>query len=179
MDGTSVKRAISLWPPWNDFIARGFKKIETRSWRCPGRLPRVLAIHATVYMPDLTDILNGPDGPHYRAALEALGCPVERSPLSGRWVAGLAALPRGAIVATARVVECVRTELLVASSAYHLSERERAFGDYAAGRFGWILDGVQPIDPPIPCRGHQSIWEVPADIEARIQAALGGSSAGA
>ena len=37
-------RALSLWQPWASGIALGAKRIETRSWSTPYRVP--IAIHA-------------------------------------------------------------------------------------------------------------------------------------
>jgi len=35
---------------------------------------------------------------------------------------------------------------------------ERPFGDFTPGRFAWLLDNIQPVDPPIPARGRQGLW---------------------
>jgi hypothetical protein len=45
--------------------------------------------------------------------------------------------------------------------------RER-FGFWWAGPVGWVLEDVQRLPEPIPCRGAQGLWDVPADIAARI-----------
>lgn len=45
------------------------------------------------------------------------------------------------------------------------------------GRFGWCFDEVVPVDP-VPCRGAQKLWRVPADetelVRARFRAARRG-----
>ena len=33
------------------------------------------------------------------------------------------------------------------------------YGDYSPGRWAWRLTDVKPIDPPVPARGRQGIWE--------------------
>jgi len=36
------------------------------------------------------------------------------------------------------------------------------YGDFTAGRFAWLLSGVEPVDPPVPFRGGQGLtrsWE--------------------
>jgi hypothetical protein len=32
------------------------------------------------------------------------------------------------------------------------------FGDYTPGRFAWLLADVEPLDPPVPARGRQGLW---------------------
>jgi hypothetical protein len=38
-------------------------------------------------------------------------------------------------------------------------EDERPYGDYAPGRFAWVLADVKVTDPPIVATGHQRLWE--------------------
>ena len=38
---------------------------------------------------------------------------------------------------------------------------ERAFGDYAPGRYAWVLADVLPLPRPVPWRGEQGLFEVP------------------
>jgi len=32
------------------------------------------------------------------------------------------------------------------------------------GPFGWVLSDVVVLPAPVPCRGAQGLWEVPADV---------------
>lgn len=68
--------------------------------------------------------------------------------------------PLGAIVAVAEIVGCHRTEDIRDS----LSEEELGVGDYSPGRYAWELINVEPIEPPIPARGYQGLWEWTGDI---------------
>ncbi|HEX8400484.1 MAG TPA: hypothetical protein VF628_02145 [Allosphingosinicella sp.] len=43
---------------------------------------------------------------------------------------------------------------------------ERLYGNYAPGRFGWVLDEIVPLDEPIACRGAQSFFQVPDHLFA-------------
>ncbi|MCF6467326.1 hypothetical protein FAF44_02715 [Nonomuraea sp. MG754425] len=36
------------------------------------------------------------------------------------------------------------------------------------GQVHWLLAGVRPLAEPVPCRGRQSLWEVPPDVEAAV-----------
>lgn len=35
---------------------------------------------------------------------------------------------------------------------------QATYGDYAPGRFAWLLDGITPLPEPIPAKGGQRIW---------------------
>ncbi|MEQ1862876.1 MAG: ASCH domain-containing protein [Chthoniobacteraceae bacterium] len=130
-------KAISLWQPWATAIAVGAKSIETRGWFTTHRGP--LAIHAAKT-----------DTPELREFFALGRCAV----LSRAGYATFDDLPRGAIVATCRLVECLRTEDIA-----DLSGRERSFGDYTPGRFGWVLRDIVKLETPIPARGAQQLWD--------------------
>lgn len=36
------------------------------------------------------------------------------------------------------------------------------------GPFGWVLEDVVAI-APVPCRGFQKLWRLPADVEAEVE----------
>ena len=56
----------------------------------------------------------------------------------------------GAIVATAQLVDCVR----VAELPPELRNHHEANGPWC-----WILTGIEPLEPPCPCRGARGVWE--------------------
>ena len=37
------------------------------------------------------------------------------------------------------------------------------------GPYGWVLADVVPVDPPIPCRGRQGLWQLPPEVEAELE----------
>jgi len=128
--------------PWATLVAIGAKCIETRSWSTSYRGP--IAIHAAKSMP--------------RYALAAfLSEPFYNETLVPAGIYSSSMLPRGAVIATARLVEVCSTTGL----ADEILRRgyERAFGDYAAGRFAWFIADVEPLDEPIPAKGALGLWE--------------------
>lgn len=138
--------ALSLWQPWASLIALGEKRIETRSWGTPYRGP--LLIHATKKSPkDAYELCY--EYPFAEA-------------LARRGIAWPGALPRGAIVAVADLVTCIRLDddLTVRDTLLvpFAREYERHFGDYAIGRHAWVLGRVRPVDPPIPTGGGRGLW---------------------
>ena len=45
---------------------------------------------------------------------------------------------------------------------------ERAFGDYAPGRYAWLLSDVRALPEPLPARGMPGLWQPDAQTEAAI-----------
>lgn len=130
-------KTLSLTQPWASLVAVGAKRIETRSWYTSHRGP--LAIHAAKGFP-----------PYARDFAEEL------MPFRALSRNGLAAgdLPLGAIVATCRLLRCIRTEEIG-----NISGQEREFGDYTHGRWAWVFEDVERLPEPIPVRGSLGLWD--------------------
>ena len=144
-------KALSITQPWASLIAQGAKRIETRNWSTTYRGP--LAIHASKGLPTwVADVVR--DNPAFTSALGDLFDPHGRT---------LGDLPRGCIIATCRLIAV----FLISSDStgwyfghsYPITEKERSFGDYAPGRYAWLLDDVKPLDVPIPATGRLKLWE--------------------
>ena len=136
-------RAISLHQPYASGVALGLKRNETRHWPTKYRGP--LAIHAAQRTTrDVREVFERIVAECDRAAYERIDtlceCDFDR-------------LPFGAYVCTCVLADCVRVE-----DFPRVSERERLFGNYAPGRFVWVLDRITPLPSPIPARGRQGFW---------------------
>ena len=137
-------RAISLWEPWGTAIAKGLKKIETRHWSTDYRGP--IAIHCAKTTVATNALWSGADTWEQKAMLDALAEVGVTNPSH---------LAFGCVVAVCMLVRVVRVESLGGISA-----TERIFGNYEAGRFGWMLENVRPLAPQ-PFRGAQGFFTVP------------------
>lgn len=128
-------RALTLWQPWAHAVAHLGKRIENRPWRpWPSIVGQVVAIHAAAKV-SLAD------------EAEAAAFIRQRT---GHVVPG--GVPRGAIVATARVMG------VVTASA----------SPWFMGPYGWTLDDVIALPAPVPCRGAQGLWPVPPEVAAQV-----------
>lgn len=149
-------RAISLWQPWASAIPAGLKTIETRHW--PTRRRGPIAIHAAKRRIDSAMAVELADHPIVSSFFRAIGIDcigdVNRT------------FPFGAIVAVANLVDCVPTE-----SMTEVSSSDYQFGNFAPGRFAWRLDNIHRVDPPIPLKGRQGIfdWDEPDYITEIIR----------
>ena len=140
-------KCLTLTQPWATLVAIGAKRIETRSWRTSYR--GSLAIHAAKGFP--------------KWARETCKEPEFACEL------GPDALPIGAVIATCRLISCIPTrelqenrvievDYLAGCGDFVLDDKERAFGDYALGRWAWLLADVQACEP-IPAKGALSLWD--------------------
>lgn len=140
-------KCISLTQPFASLVALGVKKTETRSWRTWHRGP--LLIHAAKAFPRWArDLCN--KEPFAAALLEAgYADPGHVSVDPGR-------LPLGKIIAVCNLKHCVR----IGTPGIDLPppEPERSFGDYAPGRYAWMLADVQPLSQPIAATGSMGLW---------------------
>lgn len=59
-------------------------------------------------------------------------------------------IERGVILCVVNLVACVQfPNPRVSPDAY---------GDYTAGRYGWIFENVRRVEPPIKAKGMQGLW---------------------
>lgn len=156
-------KVLTLTQPLATLVAIGAKAIETRSWRTHYEGP--IAIHAAKGFPDDSQSL------------------CHREPFVMRLIdAGFnkaADLPRGAIIAVADLVFCVPVEAIEQRwqqpgrfAQQFPEDRERAFGDFSTGRYGWLLERVTGLRAPIPCKGAPRLWTPTEDISAAIETQL-------
>lgn len=161
-------KAISLWNPWAALVALGEKRIETRSRRTTFR--GELAIHATKVMPREAKALIREEPFRTRLAWHGITADNETQ----------ANLPRGAIVAVATLIDVVPTSHDILNARIELqgyrwdvTPQELAFGNYAPGRYAYLLAGVTRLLEPVPCAGSQVVpWIVPPAVERQVRAQL-------
>lgn len=133
---TETIKAITLWQPWATLIALGLKKYETRSWLTYYRGP--LVIHAA----------NRKMTPAERSLLERIKSIPTVSDLPNP-----EDFPLGAIVATAKLVDCIPAGEFIPDLL------EKQVGNFAHGRFAWKLEDIKPLDIR-NVKGHQGFWTI-------------------
>lgn len=186
-------RALTIRQPWATLIATGAKTIETRSWSTKYRGP--LAIHAGAHRPATFWHHRADDDIPAAIDLVSMSPFWEWTENVDDYTAGCAYRwigPLGAVVAVAELVDVVpMIEDPLADPdgpfvwvdpdfvqihdgpddlAPRYSELERHLGDFAEGRWAWLLENVQPIDP-IPAKGRQGLWTVDHDLAFDLELA--------
>lgn len=157
-------RAISLWQPWATLCAIEAKRFETRSWGTPWRGP--LAIHAAKRFErdeqDFTwELLRHP---RFGRALAMAGYTKPSD------------LPLGKIVGVGELVQCHALRnwpVLPANQLAGLDADEELVGDFSPGRYAWELAKVRSLPTPLPLRGQQGLWTLPASVVEAIRKGLG------
>lgn len=120
--GAHAVKALTIRQPYAELICRKDKLVENRAWRTPYR--GALAIHAAKNRTwlDHDDLTEYPD------------------------------MAFGAIVAIARLVDCVRRAELSPALIGHA---------HAEGPWCWLLEDVRRLPAPIPCAGTYRLWALP------------------
>jgi len=176
-------KAISLWQPWASLIACGAKVFETRHWAPPRELiGQPIAIHAAKKIDKgaaafAQDLMYGQHDPGGFDLAEALETSMKDTPDDLMGLFGQATMPIGCVVCIVRLDAAFQlgeraegTALQGAKVVRRITSRQVPecftvryddFGDYAAGRWAWLLRDVKPLNPPIAMKGHQGFFDLP------------------
>lgn len=139
-------KTLTLTQPWATLVAIGAKRIETRSWSTQYRGP--LAIHAAKGFPKWAQ-----ETCQEETFKTVLGTKVG------------SALTVGCVLATCELIDVLPMEATGCLPGVFddypdlKTPQELEFGDYAAGRWAWILDKVKPMEKPVPARGALGLRE--------------------
>jgi activating signal cointegrator 1 len=137
-------KALTLTQPWATLVASGAKTIETRSWSTKYR--GLLAVHAAASRPALGQV-----GPY--VIRDLAGDRVihgEGTPLVTK------SLPLGAVIATCRLVDVVRTDTMPGFERI-VSWGRLGMEDEPPGQLDWIDEH----DPP--CDYDGLVWDLKAN----------------
>ena len=134
-------KVLTLRRPWAYAVVCGAKDVENRSRKTHYR--GELLIHAGIGFEQ-----------HALHKLVALGVeipsPIDPDTVDHPYFAS------GAIVGSVQVVNCIQD----------------SWSPWAApGRWHWLLRDPVVFNMPIPCRGMLGLWNVPAELEAAVEAA--------
>lgn len=146
---------LSLWQPRASLVALGAKRIETRGRRTKYRGP--LAIQAAKEIPEESVAFFERSEQARRALL----------PLGVRTSEDLFHLPRGVIVATCELVECLSTNPTLLAGPYSMPDTDSAeyeFGIYTPNRFMFFLENIQRLERPVPCKGLPGLFPLDEDL---------------
>ncbi len=149
-------RGFSLWQPWATLMRLDAKRFETRSWATAYR--GTIAIHASKNRDELELCLEEP----FRSVLVAGG------------INKIGDLPFGAFVALAELIAIYKTGVdgraVPVAIKLNGAANEPAFGNYAPDRFAWYTKRLRPLREPLPARGYQGLWTIPAEQEKELLA---------
>jgi hypothetical protein len=158
--------ALTLWRPWTTCITGGpgsrgieeqlAKRVENRTWAT--RYRGELWLHAGTRFDD--------------AAFDWLYDTIVGAYLSS----DPADHPTG-VVALVDVVDVCTRQLDQGAGIDFFGKT--CCGDWAAaGQAHWNFTNVRVLPEPVPCRGGQRLWRLPADVEAACRAQLTATGVG-
>lgn len=176
-------KAISLWQPWASLIACGAKPFETRHWAPPRELiGQPIAIHAAKKIDKgaaefATDLMYGQHQPGGYDLADKLAASFKGTPDELMGLFGKACMPIGCVVCIVHLDAAFQlgeaagdTALPAARVVRRLTSRQMPecftvryddFGDYAPGRWAWLLRDPRPLKPCPPMKGAQGFFNLP------------------
>ncbi len=170
-------KVLSLQQPWASLVVMGAKRIETRSWapKDPAILEQIIRegilIHASKkWNKELSNLSEQP--PFWDYMKKYWPEHETYTPFSK--------IPLGAIIGKVDFLQSGKTESFVSISEDKIKsgwaaeinwEEELQFGDYSAGRKGWLLKKPIEFETPVKCDGALSLWDCPDEILKQIKEA--------
>jgi hypothetical protein len=165
-----MMKILTLFEPWATLMSISAKRIETRPWRTPYR--GHLAIHSAKGGLSKSEFLKLCENPiFYNALCESSFFARE---VCGDWRDLYGCFPRGCIVGVVNLVDCLPTVSDVCRSGVFEdypdldTPRERAFGNYEEGRYGWVTEKAFLLPDPVPFKGSQGLRDLPPKTRDQI-----------
>lgn len=131
-------KALTICQPYAHLIATGDKRVENRSW--PTRYRGPLLIHA--------------------GKSRSWLCLDEGSNIDEEYGIPVADMAFGAIVATARLVDCLPLDGIMRGQ-YSGLYPWLASHEHTEGPWCWVLADEVSLAEPVPARGAQGLWDFP------------------
>ncbi len=148
-------KVITVWQPWAQLLAAGYKHNETRNWRTNYR--GEILIHAAKKDP-IWGISVMPDEA-WEKALLSFGLYESFNRFEK--------FPTGVIIGKAKLTDCK----LIDESYYQLTKdlcpEEFAYGDFTPGRWAWVFEDPEIFENPVPAAGKQGLWSWDGSIWSR------------
>lgn len=146
-------KVISLLQPWASLVVMGAKIFETRSWKT--KYQGNVLIHASqAFKPEHKKLCAT------EPFIKFIPKPDE--------------LPTGKIIGMVHIERCFHSEDLGSYMYEEILEdekkwdeiynQEKAFGDWSAGRYGWVLYEPVKFKNQYECKGSLSLWDCPEKL---------------
>ncbi len=127
-------KVLSLTEPFATLISEQKKHIETRSWKTNYR--GILYIHASKTKTSKKDLED-----------EALMSLVQNKKMHFDY-----------IICKCTLVDCIDMTEDFVRNMQENNYQEYICGEYAVGRYAWILKDIEVLETPIQVKGHLGIW---------------------
>jgi activating signal cointegrator 1 len=137
-----ITNVLSIWQPYASLAVHGFKEFETRSYPISkALLGQRIGIASTKRITAAQRALLRNETFH------RFYCQTNLPELKD--------LSHGCLIGTVVVRDCWK---IAQCHLEGVGGREKAFGDWAPGRYAWFLVEPEILAEPIPVRGQQRMW---------------------
>ena len=144
-------KALSLSQPWCWAILYAGKHVENRSWQPPiEMIDQQIALHAAKSFDDKRGY-HGMTPTGFLLSHGFINMPQRKRSFQNSAIVGVATIDR----------------IVTKPDSLPDNQKRWFFGEY-----GWVLTNVICLPDPIPCRGFQGLWGLPADVETAIADAI-------
>lgn len=170
-------KAITLWPEWAWAILHLGKDIENRGYPLPESLiGKWIGLHAGKHVggkPGFVATVAGWEGVANMAGdcwecqHSAPGPGWTGTPTAFVWDPIAKDAPRPTSTRIELATTPLVTSAIVAVVRFGRPRPPIAFGGgywRVASQWGWPISDMMPLATPVPCKGAQGLWEVPANI---------------
>lgn len=189
-------KVLTVYPEHAELFRLGIRRIETRSWKTNYRGP--LYLHASRRDPDCAAARRSPRSQAALAAIphgdpltqgaitvrcELVGVvPIVTDGSQGHQDAGFRSYVLVLHDGTLRLCDWSEIGWGDGHWAYGARQVEiddqRPFGLFEPSRYAWLLSDIVPVDPPIPAKGRQGLWEWTDPRAVRDEVAAEGAEEG-
>lgn len=164
-------KAMTLHQPWSWAIAHAGKRVENRTWAPPASIiGQRVAIHAGLRLDKLAldsvrDAVAA--GRISDAEFVRITAPMNECVRSG--------FVHGAVESVATIAGAITLDCSCSWGDVDFDGAVEAVESaWFMGPIGWLLTNVIALPEPVPCKGAQGLWTLPADVESAVLAQLGG-----
>lgn len=147
-----MMRGLSLWQPHASLMQIGVKTFETRN--------RATFVRGDVAICSCAALTN--------QQYDSWITPAIRKAFREHGIDDFWTLPAGKVLCVVELYECMPTERIGAVKPFG----EEPFGNYLPGRFAWATRNLRVLKEPVPCKGKQGFFFLPADVEVKVRAQI-------
>ena len=125
-------KMLTIKEPFATLISKGIKKTETRSWKTNYR--GEIYIHAG---------LSKPKYEHKSNDFKKIADELNYKP--------------GYVLCKCNLIDCIYMDEKYIEDMKNNHYQDYICGEYSVGRYGWVLDNIEPIEP-FSVKGKLGIW---------------------
>ena len=144
-------KVLTVWQPWAQLLAAGYKHNETRSWRTNYR--GEILIHASKKPYSQTERL-----------MTAKSRKLIRDTLGLGFIDWRQRIPTGVIIGKAKLTDCKLIDESYYQFTRDLCPEEFVYGDFTPGRYAWVFEEPELFKNPLPAAGKQGLWNFDGSI---------------